>query len=185
MRGGEQENVNRAQGFCQQKLDWLVKACSHHLRRMGVPDHVMSARECAQDIFIGCEKITDGAWSDVRDPEAYVAGMVSHHVAKVARRKAPRGHACVESLDKLTADDEPFTPARQEDDLLLEEILAQLDADERQLIEMVYDGLGQKAIAEITGQSYGAFRQRLHRLRERVRALCGRRATRSPRKAGA
>lgn len=100
-------------------------------------------------------------------------------IARIARNEALRLRACEKKQTELAAraGAEPRYDGGAPDDALVarlsvQEALAALTLEERQLIDLRYrDDLAQPTIARILGVPEGTVKVRLHRLRQRLRKV--------------
>lgn len=114
-------------------------------------------------------KMPEERLKEINDPEAYVYKMAQHEAIRFGRKaKHNEGQQDPESA----AYSDGFTGAGQiQQRVLLKEIWRQLNADDREILQLMIFGCGAKEIGERLGTTNDTARQRISRLRKRLRQL--------------
>lgn len=162
---------NDAQEFCVRENEWLVGQCRYALSGYQVPNAKESGEDLAQMVFLRCGSIDNGRWAGIENKRAYVAGVVknaAYDFFKTNGREIASDGAALESARHT----EPRTPALAEDAaILITEVMKFLSPDERQLLDMLYEGFQGDEIATHAGINDAAARKRIERLRRKLQKI--------------
>lgn len=138
------------------------------------------AEEIVQEAFLNVWRDPAGYDADRGSVRAWLFGMVHHRAVDLVRREEAqrrRADEMVAGFREETvdhADDVVDEVARPEEQRLVRAALADLPAEQRVVLEMMYfDGLSQSQIAERTGQPLGTVKSRALLGMRRLRAALG------------
>ncbi len=139
--------------------------------------HRLGNREAAEDATQAVFMRAIGSLADCRRPEAFrswLFGIARHVVMDVYRANTRRSVAIDLAIE---VEDRSPSPERlafaAEEHARVRRAQARLNADERELLDLLQQELTDKEIATILGKRHGAVRTAHYRLRRKLRALIG------------
>jgi len=129
-----------------------------------------AAEDVSQTVMLTLSKLPKEKMAEILNLEAYVYKMARNEAISFLQTKAEH---IEEQLDAGSLrDSDSFRDAdRVEQRVLLKEIWTHLNADDREILQLMIFGCGAKEIAERLGTSHDTARQRISRLRKRLRQL--------------
>lgn len=154
---------NEAQRFCTENYAWLVSASERALNKRGFSGY---GRDLAHDIANKCRGIRDDLWAGIAVQQAYVVRMIINGANDFCKESS---HLVGEIPGGVLSS----SPVKaMEDAILVREIYGWLSADDQKLLELIFEEIPEKEMAERLGISYVALRKRISRFIKRVTLLC-------------
>lgn len=128
-----------------------------------------AAEDVSQAVMLTLSKLSPAKRAEIENLEAYVYKMARNEAIRLATKAEHRE----EKLDANSAVySDGFTGAEHvEQRVLLKEIWTHLNAEDREILQLMIFGCGAKEIAERVGTTHDNARQRISRLRKRLRQL--------------
>jgi RNA polymerase sigma factor (sigma-70 family) len=168
---GGHEHITQAQAHYLLNRDSIETVFRRLLARAHVPNYLDVAQDLTQKGFENCGTVSNETWASVTNHDGYIYRVVRNLVNTACYELLNRRE---ESLDPTVIDQNSYgkstqnTTEAQYSAIFLQEILRHLTAEERALVEMMFQEYTSREMAKELNLTHDAVRQRVFRLKKKL-----------------